>query len=206
MNLFIEICYKKGPTLLSYFLLIFTKHHAPWLLEVVEMAKAGIFVCLVIVIVDVAAGILSIQAQIAKDKVRYMSLKRFQCQEPNDQAFKLGLAAATLLALSHVTANLLGGFMCICCTEELERSSANRQLWFGCLVLSWIVVAVGFPALVMGTLENSKSKGSCQVLHHRFLILGGILCFVHGLLSVAFYVSATVSFENGTPHGLQGDP
>ena len=33
------------------------------------MAKAGVFVCLVIVIVDVAAGILSIQAEITKDKV-----------------------------------------------------------------------------------------------------------------------------------------
>ncbi|XWS09874.1 hypothetical protein CRYUN_Cryun39dG0027000 [Craigia yunnanensis] len=81
------------------------------------MAKAVVFVCLVIVIVNVAAGILSIQAEITKDKVtRYTSLKRFECQEPNDQAFKLGLAAATLLALSHVTANLLGGCMCICCT------------------------------------------------------------------------------------------
>ncbi|XP_021288730.1 uncharacterized protein LOC110419920 [Herrania umbratica] len=159
------------------------------------MAKPGVFVCLVIVIVDVAAGILSIQAQIAKDKVRHKSLKRFECQELNDQAFKLGSAAATLLALSHVTANLLGGFTCICCTEELERSSADRQLWFGCLVLSWIVVAAGFPALVMATLENSKSKGSCQVLHHHFQILGGILCFVHGLLSVALYVSALMDYK-----------
>ncbi|XWS51950.1 hypothetical protein CRYUN_Cryun11dG0025600 [Craigia yunnanensis] len=173
------------------------------------MAKAGVFVCLVIVIVivDVAAGILSIQAENTKDKViTYMStLKRFDCQDPNDQAFKLGLTAATLLALSHVTANLLGGSMCISCMEELERSSTNRQFWFGCLVLSWIVVAVGFPTLVMGMLENSKAKGSCQALHHHFLFVGGILCFVHGLLSVAFYVSATVSFEKGSSHGLEGD-
>ncbi|XP_022735560.1 uncharacterized protein LOC111288867 [Durio zibethinus] len=170
------------------------------------MAKAGVFVCLVIVIVDVAAGILSIEAEMTKNKVtRYMSLKSFECQEPNDQAFKLGLAAATLLALSHVTANLLGGYMCICCTEELERSTASRQSWFGCLVLSWIVVAVGFPTLVMGMLENSKSKGSCQVLHHHFLFVGGILCFIHGLLSVAFYVSVSVTFERGSSHGLEGD-
>ncbi|OMO80527.1 hypothetical protein CCACVL1_12917 [Corchorus capsularis] len=149
---------------------------------------------------DVAAGILSIQAEIAKDKVTLVNLKSYECQQPNEEAFKLGLVAATLLALSHVTANLLGGCMCICFTEELERSSSNRQFWFGCLVLSWIVVAVGFPTLVMGMLENSKSRGSCKVLHHHFLFVGGILCFVHGLLSVAFYVSATVSFES-TSHG-----
>ncbi|XVE50507.1 hypothetical protein DITRI_Ditri01bG0167700 [Diplodiscus trichospermus] len=166
------------------------------------MAKAVVFVCLVIVTVDVAAGILSIQAEITKNKV----MKSFGCQEPNDEAFKHGLAAATLLALSHVTANLLGGCMCICCSEELERSSANRQSWFGCLVLSWIVVAVGFPTLVMGMVENSKSKGSCQVLHHHFLFVGGIFCFIHGLLVVAFYVSTTVSFEKESSHGLEGYP
>ncbi|XVF70514.1 hypothetical protein PTKIN_Ptkin11bG0167800 [Pterospermum kingtungense] len=165
------------------------------------MAKAIISVCLVILIADVAAGILSIQAETAQNEViRYMSLKKFKCQVPNDQAFKLGLAATILLALSHVVANLLGVCMCICCTQELERSSANRQFWFGCLVLSWIVVAAGFPTLVMGAVENTKSKGSCKVLHHHFLFVGGMLCFVHGLLSVAFCVSATVSFEKGISH------
>ncbi|KAK8622849.1 hypothetical protein V6N13_117748 [Hibiscus sabdariffa] len=158
-----------------------------------EMAKAGAFVCLVIVLVDFAAGFLSIQAHITQDKVGYMNAKRFECQQPKNKAFKLGLIAAVLLALSHVSANLLGGCMCICCTEKLEKSSSNRKFWFGCLVLSWIVVAVGFPALVMGMLEISKSKGPCQqVLHHHFLLMGGILCFVHGILSVGFYVSANV--------------
>ncbi|KAK9005049.1 hypothetical protein V6N11_042497 [Hibiscus sabdariffa] len=165
------------------------------------MAKAGVFLCLVIVLVDFAAGFLSIQADITKDKMRYMNVKRLECQQPNDKAFKLGLIAAVLLAFSHVSANLLGGCMCICCTDKLEKSSANRKFWFGCLVLSWIAVAVGFPALVMGMLENSKSKGSCQqVLHHHFLFVGGIFCFAHGILSVGFYVSAIVSF------GKEGDP
>ena len=41
------------------------------------MAKAGVFVCLVIVIVDVAAGILSIQAENAKDKVNASFLTTF---------------------------------------------------------------------------------------------------------------------------------
>ncbi|KAE8667313.1 Kinesin-3 [Hibiscus syriacus] len=117
------------------------------------MEKAGVFVCLMIVLLDFAAGFLGIQAHV----------KRLECRQPNDEAFELGLIAAVLLALSHVSANLLGGCMCICCTEKLEnKSSGIRKFWFGCLVLSWIVVAVGFPALVMGMLEISKSKGTCH--------------------------------------------
>ncbi|KAE8657375.1 Transcription factor [Hibiscus syriacus] len=156
------------------------------------MEKAGVFVCLMIVLVDFAAGFLVIQVHV----------KRLECRQPNDEAFKLGQIAAVLLALSHVSANLLGGCMCICCTETLEnKSSGKRKFWFGCLVLSWLVVAVGFPALVMGMLEISKSKGLCQqVFHRHFLLVGGILCFVHGILSVGCCVSAILSFEK------DGDP
>ncbi|XP_039051845.1 uncharacterized protein LOC120193409 [Hibiscus syriacus] len=82
------------------------------------------------------------------------------------------------------------------------KITSNRKFWFGCLVLSRIVVAVGFPALVMGMLEIPKSKGSChQVLHHHLLLVGGILCFVHAILTVGFYVSANVSFEKDVAVG-----
>ncbi|MBA0792159.1 hypothetical protein Gohar_016681, partial [Gossypium harknessii] len=84
------------------------------------MAKAGAFVCLMIVTLDFAAGFLSIQAHITKDK-------------PNNKAFKLGLIAVVLLASSHIFSKLLGGCLCMCCTEKLEKSSANRKFWFGCL-------------------------------------------------------------------------
>ncbi|GLT83481.1 hypothetical protein SLE2022_017690 [Rubroshorea leprosula] len=167
------------------------------------MANVYAFVCVLTVAVDVAAGVLSIQAEIAKDEVAYRRLEDFECQEPNNRAFKLGLAAATLLALAHITANLLGGCMCLCFSEELERSSSSRQLWFACIIVSWIVVAIGFPTLVMGMLENSKSKWSCRVLHHHFLFIGGIFCFIHGLLTVAFYVFATLCFKNRRVQGSQ---
>lgn len=54
-----------------------------------------------------------------------------------------------------------------------------------------IVLAVGLSMFVMGTMANHKPGASCGVTHHRFLSVGGILCFVHGLFSVAYYVSAT---------------
>lgn len=58
-----------------------------------------------------------------------------------------------------------------------------------------IVLAVGLSMLVIGTSSNHKSRGSCGFTHHHFLSIGGILCFVHGLFSVAYYASATASIN-----------
>ncbi|KAL5802645.1 hypothetical protein ACOSQ4_030950 [Xanthoceras sorbifolium] len=169
------------------------------------MTKVGVLVCLVIVAMDAVAGILGIKAEVAKNKVTvHMRLTRNSgCKEPSPEAFKLGLAAAVLQALAHIVANLLGGCMCICCTEELERSAVNRQLWFACLILSWIVVAIGFPMLVIGMLENSKSRESCGILHNHFLLIGGLFCFLHSLFCIAFYVSATTVRRYNKLEGLK---
>ncbi|KAK3199448.1 hypothetical protein Dsin_022863 [Dipteronia sinensis] len=110
------------------------------------MTKVGVLVCLVIVAMDAIAGILGIKAEVAKNKVIHMrQMRNFGCKEPSPEAFKLGLAAAALQGLAHITASLLGGFMCICCTEDLERSASSRQFWFTCLILSWYVFLTFFP-------------------------------------------------------------
>lgn len=153
----------------------------------------GVFVCLLIVALDVTAGILGIEAESAQNKVKHMRLWIFECRDPSHGAFKLGLAAAALLAIAHVISNLLGGCMCICSQEELQKASANRQLSLACLIFSWIILAVGFAALVIGTLANNKSRASCGFSHHHFLSIGGILCFVHALFCVAYYVSANAT-------------
>ncbi|KAG4110708.1 hypothetical protein ERO13_D13G063500v2 [Gossypium hirsutum] len=147
---------------------------------------AGVLVCLLIVGMDVGAGILGIQAEAAQNKVKHLRLWIFECRDPSHDAFKLALGAAALLTLSHVLANLLGGCMCVCSQEEFQSSSTNR-----------IILAVGLSALVIGILSNNKSKGSCGLTHHHFLSIGGILCFVHGLFSVAYYVSATAASDEG---------
>jgi hypothetical protein len=54
-----------------------------------------------------------------------------------------------------------------------------------------IVLAVAFSMLIIGTLANSRSRKSCGIFNHRFLFIGGILCFIHGLFTVPYYVSAT---------------
>ncbi|KAK9269026.1 hypothetical protein L1049_000794 [Liquidambar formosana] len=170
------------------------------------MAKIGVFVCLLIVVIDVVAGILSIEEEIAQNKVKHMRLRSSACKEPSHDAFKLGLAAAALLALAHITTNLLGGCMCICSPEEIEKSSIHRQLSFSCLIFSWITVAIGFPMLIIGMLENSKSRGSCGITHHHFLSIGGILCFVHGLFCIAFYIAATASIKVENTNGNGAHP
>ncbi|GMY31479.1 probable histone H2A.3 [Fagus crenata] len=58
------------------------------------MAKILVLVCLVLVAMDVLAGILSIKAEFAKNKVTRMRLRTIVCKESNRDAFKLGLAAA----------------------------------------------------------------------------------------------------------------
>uniref|UniRef100_M1B2Q7 Uncharacterized protein n=2 Tax=Solanum TaxID=4107 RepID=M1B2Q7_SOLTU len=54
-------------------------------------------------------------------------------------------------------------------------------------------MAVGMGMLVIGTMSNNKSRSSCGLLHHHFFSIGGILCFVHAIFSVAFYATSTVT-------------
>ncbi|XP_030453639.2 protein VASCULATURE COMPLEXITY AND CONNECTIVITY-like [Syzygium oleosum] len=169
------------------------------------MANVRAFVCLLVVAMDILAGILAIEAEAAKNKAQKSS-KSLACKEVRSNAFELALAATVLLALAHVTSNLLGGCICICSMDELEKSSSNRQLWFACLISSWIIAAVGFPMLVIGMLENSKLQGSCRFLHPHFLSIGGGLCFVHGVLCVILYVSSVVSFETDKVSELVARP
>ncbi|MQL80439.1 hypothetical protein Taro_012870 [Colocasia esculenta] len=161
------------------------------LLSLLEMARVeGALVCLLILIVDMVAGILGIEAQISQNKKRHLKVLIFECKVPSHEAYKLGLAAAVLLAFAHVVANLLGGCHCICSKKELDTSSPNKLLAAATLILSWLIAIVGFSMLLIGAMSNSKSRVSCGLAHRNFMSIGGILCFVHGLFCVAYYASA----------------
>ncbi|KAH7545840.1 hypothetical protein FEM48_Zijuj01G0136400 [Ziziphus jujuba var. spinosa] len=153
----------------------------------------GLIVCLSIMIMDVVAGILGIQAEIAQNKVKHLRKWIFDCRDPSSQAFKLGLAASIIMILAHFIANLLGGCICIRSSNDFKTATPNKQLAVASLIFSWIILAVGFSMLMIGTLSNSRSRKSCGIAHHRFLFIGGILCFIHGLFIVSYYVSAVAT-------------
>ncbi|KAL6990855.1 Protein DESIGUAL 2 [Sarracenia purpurea var. burkii] len=160
------------------------------------MAKnIGPIVCLMIMIMDIVAGILAIEAEMAQNKVKSLSAWVIECRDPSNQAFKLGLAAIVLLVLAHTIANLLGGCICIRSKDELEKASANKQLAVASLIFSWIMLGVAFSMLIIGTLKNSRSRKSCAIAHSRLLSIGGILCFIHALFTVSYHVSATATVQ-----------
>ncbi|GMI72483.1 VASCULATURE COMPLEXITY AND CONNECTIVITY [Hibiscus trionum] len=170
----------------------------------------ALVVCILIVATDVAAGILGLGADAAQNKaVKHLRLGildcryglwMFRCREPRRKALKLALGAALLLSLAHVLTNLLGGCMRVCCRGEFRRAYSNRKLSLACLVSVWIILAVGLSMLVIGMSSNKNSRASYGFRprsygfrHHHLLSIGGVLCFVHGLFSVAFYVSSTAA-------------
>ncbi|KFK28710.1 hypothetical protein AALP_AA7G036900 [Arabis alpina] len=163
--------------------------------------NVGFFICILIIAMDVSAGILGIEAEIAQNKVKHLKMWIFECRDPSYTAFKYGLAACILLALAHVTANMFGGCLCVVSRQDLEKSSANKQLAVASLIFSWIILAIAFSMLIVGTMANSKSRKSCGISHHRVLSVGGILCFIHGLFAVAYYISATASTREQTHTG-----
>ncbi|CAI0468063.1 unnamed protein product [Linum tenue] len=153
----------------------------------------GVAICLLIMALDVTAGILGIEADIAQNQVKHLKVWIFECRDPSLKAFKLGVAAAVLLTFAHVIANLLGGCVCMSSKAEFQRASANRQLAVASLVFAWITLVVGFSMLIIGIMANSKSRKSCGLSHNRVLSIGGILCFIHGLFTIAYYVSAAAA-------------
>ncbi|XP_059435685.1 protein DESIGUAL 2 [Corylus avellana] len=165
------------------------------------MAKnIGILVCVLIMVLDIAAGILGIEAEVSQGKVKHMKMWIFECREPSYTAYKLGLAAAILLALAHTIANILGGCICVSSKADYTNASANKQLAVASLVFSWLILAVGFSMLIIGTMANSTSRKSCGFPHRRLLSIGGILCFLHGMITVAYYVSATAAHREIEKH------
>eukprot|EP01018_Ginkgo_biloba_P014604 Gb_34358 [translate_table: standard] len=155
------------------------------------MKIAGALICITVVVLDVVAGILGIEGEMSQNKVRHIRFLLFECRDPSYEAFRLGVAAASVMLIAHIIANVAGGCICFGSREELERSPVNKQVAAACLVFAWILLVVGFSLLIMGAISNSKSREFCSITRHNFLAIGGVLCFIHGALSAAYYVAAT---------------
>ncbi|KAE8662213.1 formin-like protein 5-like [Hibiscus syriacus] len=146
------------------------------------------------VALDVAAGILGIQAEVAQNKVKHLRLWIFECRDPSHEAFKLALGAVILLSLAHFSLT----FLVAACASVLKKSSKSLTQQATLIGLSrfhmdhtggWIVDTGDRDG------SNNKPRASCGFTHHHFLSIGGILCFVHGLFSAAYYVSSTAATD-----------
>ncbi|XP_027163782.1 uncharacterized protein LOC113763977 [Coffea eugenioides] len=157
--------------------------------------KVYYLVGLLIMAMDVAAGILGIEAEVAQNKAKNLRVWIFECRDPSYEAFKLGLVATVLLTLAHVAAVMLSGCVCIWSKEELDQSSNNKQLAAASHVLAWVIMVIAFSLLISGTISNSRSRQNCGISNHHQLSIGGILCFVHGLFAVSYYISATAIIQ-----------
>ncbi|KAK4354083.1 hypothetical protein RND71_026277 [Anisodus tanguticus] len=92
---------------------------------------------LLIVSLDMVAGILGYKAEAAQNQKKHLALWLMECDMPSHEAFVLGLAAATLLGIAHVLANLLGGCS-VCSTDDIRKATPIKQLSIACLVFTWI--------------------------------------------------------------------
>ncbi|KAK3125278.1 hypothetical protein QOZ80_7AG0571020 [Eleusine coracana subsp. coracana] len=154
----------------------------------------AVVVCLLVIAMDVVAGVLGIKAEKAQNQGRHLRVLFIECRQPVWRAYELGVAAAAVLASSHAIANLAGGCACACSGDKLRRPSPNRHMASFALVLTWIVLVIGVALLVLGALPNRTHKvAECGVARHRFLSIGGVLCFVHALVCVVYYSSASAA-------------
>ncbi|KAG8080220.1 hypothetical protein GUJ93_ZPchr0007g5061 [Zizania palustris] len=144
----------------------------------------AVVVCLLIIAMDIVAGVLGIHAEKAQHQGRRLRTTLFiECRQPVRQAYELGVAAAAVLAASHAIANAIGG--CACCSGD-RPPSPNRQMASFALVVSWIVLVVGLALLVLGALPNAKTRAAaeCGLPRRHLLSIGGTLCFVHAPVCV----------------------
>ncbi|ONM58061.1 hypothetical protein ZEAMMB73_Zm00001d021705 [Zea mays] len=139
---------------------------------------------------------------------RHLRILFVECRQPVRRAYELGMAAAAVLAAAHAIANAAGGCACACSGDKLRRASPNRQMASFALVLTcdkrflssgdcgWsrMVLVVALSLLVLGALPNAKRKlAECGVARHRFLSIGGVLCFVHAPFCAVYYASASAA-------------
>ncbi|TKY66938.1 hypothetical protein E2542_SST09829 [Spatholobus suberectus] len=123
---------------------------------------ASIILCLLIVMMDVTAGILGLEAEIAQNK-------KAKSSSPHD-----GVECSNAFSRSP-------------CYSQFAM-----WLHLHCEDCLLVLGAVGFGTLVMGTIANESSHGPCGFSDHPgFLKFGGICCFAHGLCCAAYYVLAT---------------
>ncbi|KAL6600301.1 hypothetical protein ACP70R_045101 [Stipagrostis hirtigluma subsp. patula] len=159
-----------------------------------KVVTDAVIVCLVVLALDTAAGILGILGQAAQNKV--------ECDQLVNEAYRLSFGAAALAIAAHASANLFGRCDCLCpqltSIRASNRASVYRKLQLAAAYFSLIVFCVEASLLIAGALSKS-----CGFVHGHALALGGIMCFVHGMTIIAYYVAAIAGYHEDREEGNQ---
>ncbi|KAL4386200.1 hypothetical protein GQ457_09G001600 [Hibiscus cannabinus] len=150
---------------------------------------SGFLVCSLIMALDITAGILGIAVQIMDKEGSRDSLD-------DVLAFMLGFVASVLLVLAQVSGNCFAGCIWICTKEDLDKASGKKKMAVASHIFSWIMLAVGLTMLIVGMAKFESATD-------HFLFVGGLVCFIHGLFTVAYIVSAIAAAREDLASGIQ---
>ncbi|KAF3608075.1 hypothetical protein DY000_02044456 [Brassica cretica] len=152
-----------------------------------------IVVCIFLIVgLDVIAGLVAIQAEVAQEEVKHMKVWLLECKAPSQKAFVLGIIALVCLAAAHIFAVMIG-----CSISNIVKVLAvpkiSAYINMACLSLTWIVAIAGAGILTMGIWTNRESRSKCGFTNKHFLSFGGKVCFFHAFVSVLFYLTTIIS-------------
>ncbi|KAL6856874.1 hypothetical protein ACP4OV_018256 [Aristida adscensionis] len=154
------------------------------------MAKVETTFVIFALILNGAAGIVALQAQAAENKAKFTVFMYIRCKHPVHEAYKLGVTAVVLLVLAHTAISLLAG----CCSWVYYTQEYGSVWKYICKLTAlslWITFFIAFLLLLVATESNTKSNTSCGFIHHNLFTLGGYICFVHGVITIVYYLMAT---------------
>ncbi|CAG7909183.1 hypothetical protein BRARA_J00351 [Brassica rapa] len=160
--------------------------------------KSGCFsvtivVCIFLIVgLDVIAGLVAIQAEVAQEEVKHMKVWLLECKAPSQKAFVLGIIALACLAAAHIFAVMIG-----CSLSNIFKVLAVPKMCayinIACLSLTWIVATAGAGILTMGIWTNRESRSKCGFTNKHLLSFGGKVCFLHAIISVVLYLTNIIS-------------
>ncbi|EOA36617.1 hypothetical protein CARUB_v10011853mg [Capsella rubella] len=165
-----------------------------------KTGKKGCFcvtitVCIVLIVgLDIVAGYVGLQAEVAQQDVKHNRVWMVECKAPSNTAFTLGIIAVSCLAAAHVIANVIGcSISSLLPTVGGVTKTITANLYIICLGLNWLAGLAAAGALAMGIWSNRESRTECGFTNKHYLSIGSYLSFVHAFVSVVYYVSSIVA-------------
>ncbi|CAH8358799.1 unnamed protein product [Eruca vesicaria subsp. sativa] len=163
-----------------------------------EKKKSGCFnvvivLCIFLIVgLDIFAGFMAMQAEVAQEAVKHTRLWLVECKSPSQRAFVLGIIALGCLVAAHIIAIMIG-----CSISNMLKllvvPKISGYINMACLSLTWMVATAGAVILTMGIWTNRESRSKCGFTNKNILSLGSKVCFLHAIVSVVLYLTTIVS-------------